>query len=164
MKYGLKLVFILETIVTALVFGLVTYFIIYERLADGHRLTAYIYNLALIAIILILDKVTDTIMMTDGFLKKDYGVIRNFLSRVLFVTHFVSFKTALYLFYIVMLIMSRISILEPDIIDRYQLGFIYSVEYGIVLLIPLDKFIDLITKDDRRIHKIMAKLKGRSAN
>ena len=138
------------TAITAVAIGLFTYFVIYERLAEGHRLTAYLYNIAFIAVILIFDKIADYLMEKD---------IRPIFARLLFVTHFISFKTALYLFYIVMLVVSRISILEPDMIDRHQTSFIYSVEYGVVLLIPLDKFVELLTKDDKRIFKIITKRK-----
>jgi len=143
--------------ITAVFIGLFTYFIIYERLAGGHRLTAYICNIVFIAFILVYDKVADFLMAKDGYLAKERTAIGHFFARMLFATHFISFKTALYLFYIIMLIVSRISILEPDLIDRYQTGFIYSVEYGVVLLIPLDKFLELLTKDDKRIFKIISR-------
>jgi len=158
--FGKRGIFILELIAivaTAFVFGLFTYFVVYGQIADGHRLTAYVLNLVFIIIILLFDKFANHVMLKDGFLTKERTKIGHFCAQLLFATHFVSFKTALYLFYIAMLIVSRVSVLEPDLIDRYHLSFIYSVEYGIVLLIPLDKFFELLTKDDKRILKIIAR-------
>ena len=149
---------IVSIVLTAVILGLFTYFVIYIRLAGGHRLIAYAYNIVLIAVILVFDKVADYYMSQEDFLTKDSGKIKNLFAKLLFATHLVSFKTALYLFYIVMIVLSRISILEPDLINRYQISFIYSVEYGIVLLIPLDKFLELLTKDDKRIMKILSRL------
>ncbi|MCL2616818.1 MAG: hypothetical protein FWD96_04150 [Defluviitaleaceae bacterium] len=159
MTKNLKVALFVQTITTAMMFGLITYFIIYGGLASGNRLIAYMYNIVFIAIILILDKVADHIMQSDDFLTRDHGRWKNLLARTLFATHMVSFKTALYLFYIVMLVLSRASFLEPDLIDRYQLSFIYSVEYGVLLLIPLDKFMELLTKDDKRLLKIVSRKK-----
>ena len=155
-----KMIFIFELVaivITAVIMGLFTYYVIYEWLADGHRLLAYVYNIAFIAFVLLFDKYANHVMSKDGFLTKERTKFKHFLAQVLFATHFVSFKTALYLFYIVMLIFSRVSMLEPDLIDRHHLSFIYSVEYGVILLIPLDKFLELLTKDDKRILKILSR-------
>jgi len=154
-----RLIFVFELLAimfTALAIGLFTYYVIYNWLAGGHRLLAYIYNIAFIAIILLFDKYANFVMSKDGFLTAERTRFKHFLAQALFATHFVSFKTALYLFYIIMLIISRVSVLEPSLIDRHQLSFIYSVEYGVVLLIPLDKFLELLTKDDKRILKILS--------
>ena len=158
MRKKLEAVLVVETLITAIIIGIITYFVIYGWLANGHLLTAYILNIAFIAIILVLDKAADHLMTKDEFLTEGRSRLRNIFARILFVTHLVSFKTALYLFYIVMLIVSRISILEPELIDIYHRGFINTVEYGIVLLIPLDKFVELMTKDDKRILKMIKRI------
>jgi len=162
-KKGFKAFFVAETIITALGCALITYFIIYSRLAGGRPIVAYIINIGFIVLILLLDKFADFLMTSKDFLTKDRGRIKNFLAAVLFAAHCVSFKTGLYLFYIIMLIVSRVSILEPGIISPYLYTFIRSVEYGVVLLLPLDKFIELLTKDDRRFLKIMQNVKREEA-
>ena len=148
----------LAIMITAVLFGLITYYVIYSQLAGGHRLMAYVYNIVLIAAILVLDRLLNHCMEKDGFLTQERSRFGHFLAHCLFVTHFISFKTALYLFYIVMLVVSRVSILEPGIIDSHYLSFIYSVEYGVLLLIPLDKFLELLTKDDTRILRILKRI------
>ncbi|MCL2841075.1 MAG: hypothetical protein FWE05_09925 [Defluviitaleaceae bacterium] len=149
---------ILAIIITAALIGLFSYHIIYLRLAGGQSFIAYLINLTFIATVLILDIIANKIMTKEGFMTKERTKLGHFFAQVLFAAHFVSFKTALYLFYIVMLIASRTSILHPDFVFSYITGFIYSVEYGILLLIPLDKFLELLTKDDRRILRILHKM------
>jgi len=162
MKKRLKVVFVFETIVTAGVFWLIAYYLIYERLAGGHPLIAYVYNIIFIIIMLILDKILDYFMTREDFLTRDRGKVANFFARLLFAAHFVSFKTALYLFYIAMLVVSRVSMLEEGLISGHLDTFINSVEFGVVLLIPLDRFIELITKDDRRIENIIARIEAKA--
>ena len=153
-----KLIEVTETIVTAVLYWLFAYYVIYGTLADGRPLVAYALNLAFIILILLMDKFADHIMNKDDFLLKDRGKVKNFLCTMLFYVHAVSFKTGVYLFYLVMLVVSRISILEPGIISPYLRTFIYSVEYGILLLLPLDKFFELLSKDDRRLLSILDRI------
>ena len=160
MKKRLKAAFAFETIFTAVVYGLIAYHLIYVRLAGGRPLIAYAYNIALVVVMLVLDKLASYYMEDCGadFFSKKHGRARKFFARALFAMHFVSFKTSLYLFYIVMLVVSRVSLLQYGIISPYLYTFIRSVEYGVLLLIPLDKFMDLVTMDDRRITRILAQM------
>ena len=155
MRDKVKLAAALEAIVFAALYGLITYFVIYIKLANGYGLAAYIYNLIFIIAILILDKIIDTRIRKEGFFDPNDTKFHRYIHNFIFALHLVSFKTGLYLFYIIMLILSRISILAPYVVDRYDISFIYSVEYGILLLIPLDKFIELLTKDDKRTLAIL---------
>jgi hypothetical protein len=70
---------------------------------------------------------------------------------------FISFKTILYLFYTFILIVSRVSILAPDFFGNNFNNFVLSIEYCLILVVTLDKFIEHMTKDDNRIKNISAK-------
>lgn len=161
MRTKLKVVSLLEAVAFAGLFGLVSYFVIYLRLADSYRLTAYIYNLIFLTAILLLDKAIDNLLEKKGLFASANGKIKRFLARAILALHLVSFKTGLYLFYIAMLVFSRISILAPHLVERYDIGFIYSVEYGVLLLLPIDKFIELLTKDDRRTRRVLSKQRAK---
>ena len=151
-----------ETIITAILYGLFAYFIIYQRMAFGRSVIAYALNLIFIIIILLLDILMHIRMDSKEFLNANRGRVRTILGMVLFYCHFVSFKTGLYLFYLFMLVVSRMSTLEPGLLDPYLRTFVYSVEYGILLLLPLDKFLEQLAKDDKRMAAILKRIRNKS--
>jgi len=150
---------LMEVVVSATLFALFAYYVIFLRLADRQEFIAYIYNLVFIAVVLVFDKFAEHIMSKDEFLVKERTKVGHFLAQVLFATHMISYKTALYFFYICMLILSRIAILHPDLVERFDMSFVLSIEYGILLLVPLDKFIDLLTSDNKRTMRVINRLK-----
>jgi len=162
MKAWIRVVFGAEAVLTAVLYGLFAYYIIYGRFAAGRPLIAYIYNLFFILVILLLDKLYHYYMRDGEFFMSEHSRFSVALSKTLFYTHFVSFKTALYLFYLAMLIVSRTAMLEPEIIGSYFRSFIHSVEYGILLLLPLDKFSEHLQRDDKRIFSIFKRLRKKN--
>jgi len=158
-KTANTLLYILESVVVACLIGLFSFYVIYRGIANGVPLYAYGLNLLFIVTVLLLEKLLDSIMLSKGFTvtpqTKPYRVV---MEKALYLAHMVSFKTALYLFYLVMLLVSRASALEPTIISDYVRTFIHSIEYCVLLLIPFDKFLEQITKDEKRNVKIYAKL------
>jgi len=106
-KKWLEVIFSIEVVIFAALYGLFTHFVIYRGLSSGHALTAYALNLV---------------------------------------------------FIIVMFIASRTTALQPGIMSPYLYTYISSVEYGVLLLIPLDKFIDQLIKDDQRILKAVSRI------
>ena len=155
-----KLAIAIETLITAVLYGLFAYFFIYRMLAGRRSVTAYAINLFFIVVILLVDKYIHVKMDRKEFLVADRGRLRNISAKVLFYCHFVSFKTGLYLFYLFMLVVSRLSTLEPGMIDPDLRTFILSVEYGILLLLPLDKFLELLMKDNTRMKTVLGRLRG----
>ncbi|MCL2171805.1 MAG: hypothetical protein FWB71_06570 [Defluviitaleaceae bacterium] len=155
-----KLAIAAEAIITAALYGLFAYFVIYGILAGGSSVRAYLFNLLSICIILIADVYFNRAIGRRDFFTRSRGRIRSGARRILCFMHIVSFKTGLYLFYLFMLIISRLSILSPELLDPYMRTFVYSVEYGILLLLPLDKFIELIAKDNSRLDILLNRIKG----
>jgi len=137
-------------IIMAAAYGLLTYFGIFARGADGFALRTYIWNLVLIALVLLVDK----IYLAN--LKKS-AEKRKALNRKSKVLHFISFKASLYLFYMFALTASRLLLL----LDVAQAGAFYhfrsyllSIEYGLILLVAADKFIDQFVKDKKHMREI----------
>ena len=142
-------------------FGYAAYAIVYLQLAGGSMLRAYLYNAAMIIIVLALDKAVQNYMLSEKFIVTREN--RTFARYMLF-DNLVSYKTVLYLFYTFILIASRVSIMQPELVSESFRGFVLSIEYCLILVVAFDKFIDHLTKDMSRIRKISEKFKAAKNN
>ncbi|MCL2407044.1 MAG: hypothetical protein FWC95_03870 [Defluviitaleaceae bacterium] len=165
MKKVYKVAYLIEIILIASLYWVFFNLVIFQWLAGGNNFAAYIINLGVIAMILVMDELASHHTAREDFFTKRRSKFRGFIAKILFYSHIVSFKSALYLFYILMLVLSRVTNLDQNILSREDISFIYSVEYGILLLIPLDKLIDLIVKDDKRmLRSILFRKRNESKN
>ena len=143
-------------ILGAVTYGYVAYAFIYLQLAGGSMLYAYLWNMAFIIAMLILDKIIHSKMQSRDFLitKK---------SRLFWlwmhVENFVSFKSTIYLFYIFILVISRVSTINPKLISADFRNFVLSIEYGLVLVVAFDKLTEHIFKDIKRVKVVSAKFR-----
>jgi hypothetical protein len=146
--------YILYTLFSAALYGLFAFFIIYRGLAGSVMLAAYLWNIAFIIAFLIADKAANDLLLSDEVVitRKNY-----FLTIVIHVLSFISFKTTLYFFYSFVLIVSRISLLEPGLISGEFRDFVLALEYCLILVVVFDKFIEYLLKDNKRIKRITAK-------
>ena len=142
--------YIIYSAFTATLYGVFVYFVIYRLLANGNMLYAYILNIISIVVFLFLDKLGNNQLLSKN-LKIDNDAVWIYLTSI------VSFKTTLYLFYAFILIVSRVSLLEPELIDPEFQRFVLSIEYTLVLLVAYDKFFEHLIKDDQRLRKISKK-------
>jgi hypothetical protein len=71
---------------------------------------------------------------------------------------FVSFKTMLYLFYIIILFISQIIDFYPEMVGGNLKTFVIINRYNIVLLIAFDKLIGHFLRDRKRMAEISGKL------
>jgi len=150
----------LYSIFTAILYG---YFMfgVFVRLTyhvDGFsKLHAYLINLFVIIVMLTADKLINNYLLTKYIPRRRNG----FFTRFLYWESLVAFKTTLYLFYIFTLIISGVLTLEPQLMfSETFYGFVLSIEYGLILVVVFDKFIDHLTKDVKRIKAIADKLRG----
>ena len=60
-----------------------------------------------------------------------------------------SFKAAIYLFYVVILVISGINVANPDFIGPIFNDYLQSVQYGILILIAADAFLGQVFKDTK---------------
>jgi len=138
----------------AAIYGFITYFGIFARGTDGFALRTYVWNLFIIAFVLIIDRIYIAKLKKKA--EERRGV--NKRGKVL---HFVSFKASLYLFYMFALIASRLMLLldlgevarEAEVIHSFR-DYILSIEYGLILLVASDKFIDQFMKDKKQMREI----------
>jgi len=59
----------------------------------------------------------------------------------------VSFKSALYLFYFVILVFASIHAASPEVFNEEFGDYLQSVQYGILLLVAADTFFKQLSKD-----------------
>jgi len=148
------LTYIIYSVISAAVYGLFAFFVIYRGLAGEVMLYAYLWNIAFIIAALVLDKVVNDVLVSKEFVITS----KNFIVAVLVHSlSFVSFKTTLYLFYSYVLIVSRVSLLEPSLVSEGFRNFVLSIEYCLILVVVVDKFIENLSKDDQRVRQISAK-------
>jgi len=137
----------LYAVVMAAIYGLFTYYGIFARGAECFALRTYIWNLVLITLVLLIDRLYLYRLKKNSEKRK----AANIKSKVL---HFVSFKASLYLFYMFALTISRLMLLLDvgEIEAAYSFrNYLLSIEYGLILLVAADKFIDQFLKDKKQM-------------
>ena len=147
------LLYTLYAVIMAASYGLLTYFGIFARGAEGFALRTYIWNLVLITLVLLIDRLYLAKLKNNAEKRK----AENRKSKVL---HFVSFKASLYLFYLFALTVSRLMLLLDvgEIEAAYSFrNYLLSIEYGLILLVAADKFIDQFIKDKKQMRELAEK-------
>jgi len=141
-------------VLTSAAYGYLAYTFIYQRLADGSMLNAYLWNVAFIVLLLSMDKVIHKVFQSKEFsvTKKNY-----FFARWVYFESLISFKTTIYLFYIFVLIVSRISVIDPTLVSEDFRSFLMSIEYGLILVVAFDKLSEHFFKDIKREKEVSAK-------
>jgi len=147
-------IYLIYALFPAVTYGFFAFFVIYRGLAGENMLYSYLWNILFIAVLISIDKFAN-----DVLLSKDFVITKNnyIVAAIIHTVSFISFKTSLYLFYIFVLIVSRISILAPDSIPPEFQNFVLSVEYCLILLVVFDKFLEYLMKDSVRIKRISSK-------
>ena len=149
-----KLIYVIYSLLSAGIYGLIAFFLIYRGLARGVMLYAYLWNIGFIIVGLVLDKVTDNVLLSKELVitKRNY-----FFVMLIHILRFISFKTTLYFFYTFVLIVSRVSLLDPNLVSDDFRNFVLSIEYCLILVVVADKFIEHLRSDDQKIKRISAK-------
>lgn len=136
-----------EIVLFAFIFYGVTLWI-YDVIADRDPLRTYLWNIALIALVLLTEQVTTTTIHTREAIERSsrssWGKIR---LGYMIAFGLMSVKPALYLFYLVALVVSRISALEPTAFSSNIATYLSSIEGSLLLLVVFDKLVDVVKKD-----------------
>lgn len=150
-------IYIAYALFNATLYGLFSYFVLYRALSGGVMLYSYLLNIAAIILLLLLDKFVNDILLSKEFIitKQNYVI-----TSVVHGISLISFRTVLYLFYIVILVVSRVSVLEPSLVNPDFQNFVLSIEYCLILLVVFDKFFEYLLKDNERIKMISGKFTG----
>jgi len=141
------------------IYGLILYFV-YVWFSGYSLLLAFFGNFALIIAGLAVDESTIKYFESEKTVKyfertklsrSDRYFLRHYTSS------FVSFRTALYVFYIFILVLSQVLEFNPDMLGEKMRSFILSNSYSILLLIAADMLLAQFSKDKERMKKIGAK-------
>jgi hypothetical protein len=162
MKEKIKriLKFILFFIYTNAIYGLIVYFV-FTWLAGYSLLAGYLGNLVLIILGLTIDANMYKMLQSKKLVKelKDdknseqaYRYIQNLLKN------YISFKTALYLFYVIILVLSQVIVFYPTLFNENISHFIMANNYSILILIAFDMLSSQFLKDKERKKEIAGKL------
>ena len=147
-----KIVYILWAATSAYWILVLTSYIFYG-VAEGHVLTATVWNMAFIVVFLISDRLFDMLTVkTKALAKKKNNIALRALNWYL---DSASFKSGIYFFYIGITVCSAIMAADPEFIPQLaeMSDFFLSVRYGILLLIAVDKFMEQIFKDIKKYHE-----------
>jgi len=146
------LIYRISSLLHVVAYGLMVYFVVYRLIAREDVLVTYLLNIVMIISGLYADKVA------RRFAKKSEVTIREMIfsgeatfivkfSRLLYIFSQVFFRTTMYQFYMVTLILSVVATQRPDFLP-FELGnFFSSIEYGILLLLVFDNIKQLTAKD-----------------
>ncbi|MCL2491524.1 MAG: hypothetical protein FWE87_02090 [Coriobacteriia bacterium] len=154
-KKGLR--YLLYVCYSNLLYGTVVY-LAFTWISRYSLLLGYMGNLFLIVLGLYWDdsnlkmlesKKTIERLKTSDDVERDFRIL-----KVLFFDAFVSFKTALYLFYILIMVVSQVIEFYPDLFNHNLTEFIFANRYSILLLIAIDQIIIQLSQDKKRISKI----------
>ena len=142
-------------------YGLVVYSV-FRWLASYSLLYAYLGNLALIVLGLAMDEYMQRMLQSEKLvaeLKKEKDSEKNFRFIHWIMDSFISFKTSLYLFYVLILIVSQIIKFDHALVGENMRVFISANDYSILLLIALDTLIRQFSNDRGRMRSISENLK-----
>ena len=143
------------------IYGLIVYHV-FIWLARYSLLFAYLGNLALIMLGLLIDEYTIQMLQSQKLVRELMEDKKNeknyqFVQRIM--DSFISFKTALYLFYLFILVFSQMITLHPSLVGENIQNFIKANDYSILFLLALDTLIAHFSKDREKMKKISDTLK-----
>jgi len=125
-------------------FYLTAYF--FFEVAEGNLLMATILNMSIIMLIVSIDKAEDYFLRK--MLLKHEEKKNIFIKLLKGYANSVSVKSALYFFYVGILICSALVSAQPDLpYLSYFKDYFQTVDYGILLLIAADQFLGQLFKD-----------------
>jgi len=127
-------------------YGVVLY-LVYSWLSGYSLIFAYLANLVLIIFALASDSITFKIYDTAMLSKDNAKEFRKSRFMRFQMEAFVSYKTALYLFYILILFFSQIINSYPTLINENLKNFVSANEYSILILIAVDLLARQFLKD-----------------
>ena len=144
-------------LVSTSIYGLAMFFA-YIWLARYSVLLAYLGNLVLIIIALVWDEAN--LKVLDSLTESKEALLEMKKSRSIWwvLDSFISFKAALYLYYVLIMLFSRVLQSYPTLVHENLVSFINANEYSILLLIAVDLFAGQFVADRVKARAIRAKI------
>ena len=150
MKNINKITFRLSPVIFAIMYGIVAYFVIYRLIAKGDIFLTYLLNMVYICLVLWLDnKAHKYAERRNDDIKNALYVHMGPASRAMFMLTQGFYLTAMYIFYIVMLILSQVTMIKPDLFPSELGSFFTSLEYGLILVVVFDRLNELLKTDKK---------------
>lgn len=142
-------------------YGIVLYYSV-TNLAQVSLLYGYLANLGFIILGLAIDVYILHSYESPKFIEKAKAEKNRELAYRLIslqLNSFISFKTSLYLFYILVLIVSQVISFNPDFSNTNIENFVRAVDYSVILLLAYDELRGQFSKDKSRISTIFENFK-----
>ena len=151
-----RLLYTLQSIVGGFLWFFVSYFIVFQNMAEEDVFRATIGNIVMIFLFLAINRVE--IQISIRLSKKIKQKKPNFLSRYFDTyTKGASMKSGLYCFYIALLVCMALLGADPNFAPLSEMGdYFSSVRYGILILIAVDKFLEQVFKEIEKEEKLYA--------
>jgi len=145
--YKKRVFYVIQSAVLGFLYFFLSYHIVFRSWAEEDVFLATIGNLLLIFVILVVERMENYIAIKLSSRVKQKKT--HMLSKILDVyLKEASLKSALYCFYIVLLICIALLAANPEFEPlRDMKDYFLSVRYGILVLIAVDKFMDQVFKD-----------------
>jgi len=127
-------------------------------LAGLSVLYAYLWNFALIILAVASESWAEKFWQSDNAItmyKKKYGTEK---AHLMIAGGWISFKTLIYSFYLIVLIASRIIDFNPALVSENIADFVLSNNHSILFLLAFDTLIGQFSKDRERTKRILSKL------
>ena len=142
-------------LITTVSFGFVTYRLT-TVIAGNSVALSYLLNIGYIFMLLIIDAILYKKMES-----KDLAITKDNYKRYryAYIDSYVSSKTTVYLFYIFVLIAGQLHYFNPALLSGEFGDYLESIKYCLIIVMALDKLIDHILKDIKRINKLSVKFK-----
>ena len=147
MKRNRLLFYFLYSLFQSIGHGLVIYFVFYVLIARENLLvTSFLNILYIIVGLYSTDKARKFALSKKDQIIDMYKRMGR-VTKVLYAASQVSFRPSMYVFYIIVLVISQIAFLEPGLVP-YGLGdFFNSIGYGLLILITYDSLTVLLRKE-----------------
>ena len=153
--------FILFFIYSNVIYGLIVYFV-FTWLAGYSLLAGYFGNLVLIILGLAVDSSIHKTLQSKNLakqLKDEKNPEQGYRFIQFVIDNYVSFKTTLYIFYVIILVFSQIIAFYPTLLSANISNFILANNYSILILIAFDMLFGQFSKDKDRMKAISENLK-----
>ena len=131
------------------IWGLTMYFV-YTWLVRYSVLLAYFTNLCLIVMALASDEYTFRLLFRSLQSEEALRTLAKSRFFQLILEAFVSFKAMLYLFYILLLLLSQVVAHYPALVPASVGAFVDANEYSILILMAIDLFSGQLRRDVKR--------------
>ena len=152
--------FVLFFIYSNVIYGLIVYFT-FIWLSGYSLMLGYFGNILLIILGLLLDVYLQKFLKSKNLaiqLKDEKNPEKAFRTIKTILDNYISFKTVLYLFYVIILILSQILVFYPSLFGDNISNFIEANSYSILFLIALDMLSKQFTKDRGELREIAENL------